>query len=144
MSDQNSFLILGDHLFLNCKKQGRRRLINNGMLINSDLTLLYLVVNHFVHQRNMKWRATQNMSVLWLDSISFVWFCILVYLSGWVTSTKSVEPLKCQLDKVRTWHLNYFDLFWRSTTGACSGFRCCCSGGRERCKAGCGISIYRR
>ena len=32
-------LILGDHLFLNCIFFGRRRLINNGMLINPDLTL---------------------------------------------------------------------------------------------------------
>ena len=38
MSGKNGLLILGDHLFLNCKKHGRR-LVNNGMLINPDLTL---------------------------------------------------------------------------------------------------------
>ena len=37
-------LICGDHLFLNCIFfLGRRRLINNGLLINPDLTLLSLV-----------------------------------------------------------------------------------------------------
>jgi hypothetical protein len=38
------FINPGDHLFLNCKKKlGRRRLINNGMLINPDLTLNWIL-----------------------------------------------------------------------------------------------------
>ena len=43
MSLPNGLLILGDHLFLNCKTW-RRRLINNGVLINPDLTLLITIV----------------------------------------------------------------------------------------------------
>ena len=42
MSGQNGLLIPGDHLFLNCKKNGRR-LINKGVLINPDLTLYIMV-----------------------------------------------------------------------------------------------------
>ena len=39
--NRGCLLILGDHLFLNCIFfGGRRRLINNGLLINPDLTLL--------------------------------------------------------------------------------------------------------
>ena len=38
--NRGCLLILGDHLFLNCIfLGGRRRLINNGLLINPDLTL---------------------------------------------------------------------------------------------------------
>ena len=87
------------------------------------------------------------MSVLfYLDNISFVWFCLLhvLYLSGQITSSKSVETLKRRLDKVRTWH---FNIFWSilalhlvdrisALGGPVIRLRCCFSGGRERCKAG--------
>ena len=44
--NRGCFLILGDHLFLNCIFfGGRRRLINNGLLINPDLTLFMSI--HF-------------------------------------------------------------------------------------------------
>ena len=40
------FINPGDHLCLNCIFLGRRRLINNGVLINPDLTLFMVIYGY--------------------------------------------------------------------------------------------------
>ena len=72
MSQPNGLLILGDHLFLNYKKNGQRGLINTAGIINPNLTLVLLILGK--HGNNNKiWPSTVTILIpgtgnLWLYS----------------------------------------------------------------------------
>ena len=48
MSQPNGLLILGDHLFLNYKKNGQRGLVNTAGFINPNLTLFITNYSMFI------------------------------------------------------------------------------------------------
>ena len=78
-------LICGDHLFLNCIFfLGRRRLINNGLLINPDLTLVMLVYQRVAMLCHNLWDVFSLNAELridfWASIWDYAWRCMEIQL----------------------------------------------------------------